>query len=201
MFSREFKHFQDKWTLIVYLFVQGTKPFNFFWYFQHIFCRLSYNILFAIGGWSAGNPTNFVETYDIRADKWLISYDKDSEQRAYHGVCVLDGIIYIIGGFDGKEYFNSAKRFYPITHTWNSCACMNFPRCYVSVTCLDHKIYAIGGFNGRLRMNSVERYNPIINQWEIITPMRKPRSDAGAATLLDKVHICSIKHQSKCFAF
>lgn len=28
--------------------------------------RIPYEILFAIGGWSAGSPTNFVETYDTR---------------------------------------------------------------------------------------------------------------------------------------
>lgn len=28
--------------------------------------RVPHEILFAIGGWSAGSPTNFVETYDTR---------------------------------------------------------------------------------------------------------------------------------------
>lgn len=28
--------------------------------------RIPYEILFAIGGWSAGSPTSFVETYDTR---------------------------------------------------------------------------------------------------------------------------------------
>jgi hypothetical protein len=32
--------------------------------------RIQHNILFAIGGWSEGNLTNFIETYDIRADHW-----------------------------------------------------------------------------------------------------------------------------------
>jgi kelch-like protein 10 len=33
--------------------------------------RVPYEILFAIGGWSGGSPTNFVETYDTRADRWV----------------------------------------------------------------------------------------------------------------------------------
>lgn len=28
--------------------------------------RIPYEILFAVGGWSAGSPTSFVETYDTR---------------------------------------------------------------------------------------------------------------------------------------
>lgn len=31
--------------------------------------RVPYEILFAIGGWSAGSPTSFVETYDTRCAK------------------------------------------------------------------------------------------------------------------------------------
>lgn len=28
--------------------------------------RIPFEILFAVGGWSAGSPTNFIETYDTR---------------------------------------------------------------------------------------------------------------------------------------
>jgi len=35
--------------------------------------RVPYEILFAIGGWSAGSPTSFVETYDTRYIKLLQS--------------------------------------------------------------------------------------------------------------------------------
>lgn len=28
--------------------------------------RIPHEILFAIGGWSAGSPTSFIETYDTR---------------------------------------------------------------------------------------------------------------------------------------
>lgn len=53
--------------------------------------RIPYDILFAIGGWSAGSPTNFIETYDTRADRWLLSVDTDTVPRAYHGLCELRG--------------------------------------------------------------------------------------------------------------
>lgn len=34
--------------------------------------RLPHEILFVIGGWSRSSPTNIVETYDTRADRWTI---------------------------------------------------------------------------------------------------------------------------------
>lgn len=33
--------------------------------------RVPHEILFAIGGWSGGSPTNYIETYDTRADRWI----------------------------------------------------------------------------------------------------------------------------------
>lgn len=33
--------------------------------------RVPHEILFAIGGWSGGNATDFIETYDTRADRWV----------------------------------------------------------------------------------------------------------------------------------
>ncbi|CAH1119729.1 unnamed protein product [Phaedon cochleariae] len=151
--------------------------------------RIPYGVLFAVGGWSAGSPTNFLETYDSRADRWLFSVDTDSSPRAYHGLCNLNEIIYMIGGFDGNEYFNTVRCFNPLDHKWSERSCMYYPRCYVSVVVHDGKIFAFGGYNGRTRMNSVERYDPEKNQWEILPPMQKQRSDASAAAVQDKIYV------------
>ena len=42
--------------------------------------RVPYEILFVIGGWSGGSPTNLVETYDTRADRWVVSSTPDCGQ-------------------------------------------------------------------------------------------------------------------------
>jgi len=39
--------------------------------------RIPHEVLFAIGGWSGGNPTNFIETYDTRADRWILVDEVD----------------------------------------------------------------------------------------------------------------------------
>lgn len=151
--------------------------------------RVPHDILFAIGGWTAGSPTNFIETYDTRADRWLLSRDCDKVPRAYHGICQIDGLIYMIGGFDGNEHFSTVRSFDPIKHQWRDCACMYYPRCYVSVATHNNKIYALGGYNGRIRMSSVERYDPGTNQWELIQSMQSQRSDASAAAMDNKIYI------------
>ncbi|CAK9802012.1 Kelch-like protein 10 [Anthophora quadrimaculata] len=151
--------------------------------------RIPYEILFAIGGWSAGSPTNFVETYDTRADRWFLSVSTDATPRAYHGLCTLNNLIYMIGGFDGNQHFNTVRCFDPVTKEWRERACMYHARCYVSVCTHGGKIYALGGYNGRTRMSSGERYEPQRNQWEMIPPMHRQRSDASAAALQDKIYI------------
>ncbi|VVD04922.1 unnamed protein product [Leptidea sinapis] len=126
--------------------------------------RIPYEVLFAVGGWSAGSPTSFVETYDTRADRWFLSIHMDLSPRAYHGLCTLHNLIYMIGGFDGSDHFNTVRCYDPVTNTWHERACIT-------------------------RMSSVERYYPEKNQWEMTTPMNKQRSDASAASLGGKIYI------------
>ena len=44
--------------------------------------------------------------------------------RAYHATVALDGAIYMIGGFDGTQYYNSVKKFDAIEKTWQEVAPM-----------------------------------------------------------------------------
>ncbi|XP_011302839.1 kelch-like protein 10 [Fopius arisanus] len=150
--------------------------------------RIPYEILFAIGGWTGGYPTSFVETYDVRADSWFV-VNTDVAPKAYHGLCTLDNLIYMIGGYAGHQYFNTVCCYDPILKKWHERACMYHARCYVSVCTHGGKIYALGGSNGRERMNSTERYTPERNQWEIIPPMHTRRSDASAAVLKEKIYV------------
>ncbi|XP_036408779.1 kelch-like protein 10 [Megalops cyprinoides] len=151
--------------------------------------RLPHTVLLAIGGWSGSNPTNAIESYDMRANCW-VNVSHEESPRAYHGAVFLNGFVYCIGGRDNMEYFSSVRKFDPAALTWHEAAPMHCCRCFVSVTELDGQIYAMGGFDGYVRLNSAERYNPETNQWSFIAPMHEHRSDASATTLHGKVYIC-----------
>lgn len=161
--------------------------------------RVPHEILFAIGGWSGGSPTNFIETYDTRADRWVKVKEVDpSGPRAYHGTAVIGFDIYVIGGFDGMDYFNSCRCFNAVTKQWREVGPMNARRCYVSVGILDGFIYAMGGYDGHHRQNTVERYNPRTNQWSMVVPMHMQRSDACATTLNGKIYIAGGFNGQEC---
>jgi len=40
--------------------------------------RVPHELLFVVGGWSGGSPTNILETYDIRADRWIVCDSMDT---------------------------------------------------------------------------------------------------------------------------
>lgn len=149
--------------------------------------RVPHEILFAIGGWSGGSPTNYVETYDTRADRWVKVEEVDpTGPRAYHGTAVVGFKIYVVGGFDGMDYFNSCRCFDAVNKNWKEIAPMHARRCYVSTAVHNNIIYAMGGYDGHHRQNTAEKYDYMSNQWTLIAPMNMQRSDASACTLNGK---------------
>ncbi|NXJ85869.1 KLH10 protein, partial [Trogon melanurus] len=160
--------------------------------------RLPFAVLFAIGGWSGGSPTNAIETYDARADRWVTVMGEQEGPLAYHSAVYLQGFVYAVGGFDGVDCISRVKRFDLLHKTWQEVAPMHSKRCYVSTAVLHSHIYAMGGLDGHVRLSTAERYDPEANQWTLIAPMHEQRSDASATTLQDKVYICGGFNGTEC---
>ncbi|XP_070497155.1 kelch-like protein 10 [Chironomus tepperi] len=163
--------------------------------------RLPHEIIFAIGGWSEGAPQSCIETYDTRADRWIRVaplFEDLKGPRSYHGTAVIGTKMYIIGGFNGTEYFNTCTRFDPVRKTWKEIAPMHIRRCYVSVAVLGKFVYALGGYDGRSRQNTVERYCVKTNQWSYIKSMHFRRSDADACTVNGKIYITGGFNGNEC---
>lgn len=102
--------------------------------------RIPYDIVFAMGGWTIGSPTNSIETYDARADNWMTVWKLIKQvylfviqilevdpmgARAYHGTVVMGHEIFVIGGYNGFDYFNSCRCFNLLDRTWRDIAPMN----------------------------------------------------------------------------
>ena len=52
-----------------------------------------------LGGW-ASEPTNLVEIFNLLDKSWSVSTLKlPGSSRAYHGMEILDGSIWVVGGF------------------------------------------------------------------------------------------------------
>ncbi|XP_022523787.2 kelch-like protein 10 [Astyanax mexicanus] len=163
--------------------------------------RIPGSCLFALSGWNGGF-INAVEFYNSNVDCWtpLSWVDIDETPRGYYGTAVLDGHLYVLGGFNSGVYFNTVKKLNPLTQTWHQVGHMQLQRCYVTVAVLDGLIYAMGGHSGRERLSSVERYDPKTNQWSLITSMQLVRSDASATALNGKIYICGGYNGRQCLS-
>ncbi|KAH7966653.1 hypothetical protein HPB49_018273 [Dermacentor silvarum] len=168
--------------------------------------RIPHEVMFVIGGWMAGGPTTYIESYDTKADRWIkasaasiipsctqhrpprsprrfaVETVDPEGPRAYHKCAAIGNDIYVIGGFNGEDYFSSVRCFNACTKQWRSVTPMHVKRCYVSIAVLEDIIYAMGGYDGRHRQNTAEKFDHRTNQWTMIAPMLMQRSDACATT-------------------
>ncbi|KAG7255293.1 hypothetical protein CRUP_021641 [Coryphaenoides rupestris] len=109
--------------------------------------------------------TNGIESYDPRADRWVaVATDREEAPCGYHGIVVLHGSVYHVGGFDGVDFHNSMRRLDLATRRWHAAAPMHERRGSVCVAVVGGGFYAMGGHNGHRRLSGVERYLPDGNQ-------------------------------------
>ncbi|KAH9384224.1 hypothetical protein HPB48_026217 [Haemaphysalis longicornis] len=136
-----------------------------------------------------GGATSKLLTYNCRSRRWVLHPDQCTPPRAYHGVAMLNGLVYFIGGFDGRSCYHSVVCLDVPRLKWSTKSSMNMARCYVSVALLQGYIYAMGGFDGEGRTSSCERYDASRNQWEFVASMHDVRSDASAVAVTGRIYV------------
>lgn len=80
--------------------------------------RIPAEVIFVIGGWQDNMITTLIETYDVRTNMWLESHISLKYTRAYHGLEVLNGYLYVIGGTNGNKTLSSMHCFDPNNGRW-----------------------------------------------------------------------------------
>ncbi len=102
---------------------------------------------------------------------------------SFAGAAVLNGRIYVCGGYDGSKFLNSCEVYDQYPNAWAPVAPMNCARSRVSIVAYGDKLYALGGFDGTSNLNSVEMYDPETNTWSFTTSMLCHEGGIGAAVL------------------
>jgi len=104
-----------------------------------------------------------------------------------HGA-LLDGKIYIAGGFDSTDtQTNRAYRYDPSHDTWERIADLPASRHHMPLVVLNDTLYAVGGLQGDTAFDAVATmwmYRVDRNRWEERAPLPKPRG-ASAAGIVD----------------
>lgn len=141
------------------------------------------------GGYEHGIPSSTIKTFDIRAGMWFKMQLSDKYPRVYHATAVFGHKVYIIGGSDGIQIFNSVIRFDPIHYKFETCKSMNELRCYHCAVRYGNYLVVMGGNNGKERLRTCEMYDPHRNTWRYIEPMNSARCDASATVFNGKIYI------------
>lgn len=69
--------------------------------------------LFLFGGMINGQPTDIVLSYDPNNDSWEELNTKLANPLAYASATTREGVIYLVGGWDGKEWRDQVLSFSP----------------------------------------------------------------------------------------
>ncbi|MDY7077431.1 MAG: kelch repeat-containing protein [Chloroflexota bacterium] len=110
--------------------------------------------LYAIGGGEPGHePSEIdrIDVYDPASDSWTIAGAASLGTRRTHlgsPMPVVNGKIYVIGGWNGYSAQTSVEEYDPTTNNWRYVAVMPMARYAIGYGVLSNKVYAIGGNYG-----------------------------------------------------
>jgi hypothetical protein len=124
--------------------------------------------LFVCGGKSLATNTTMstMHVFDKNTGGWGKAPDM-LRPRVSARAAVVNGELYVVGGWDGSQVLSSVERFDQSQGRWFSCGTMGTPRASPALAILNGFLYAIGGFDGRDWLSSVERYDPGKDAWEV----------------------------------
>jgi N-acetylneuraminic acid mutarotase len=150
--------------------------------------------LYVIGGYSdlGAQPwpahANLWE-YDPATDEWS-SRAPAPRAIAAMGVAAFEGRLYVFGGADGVDYFDSTFIYDPQTDSWSNGTAMHAPVEHTAATVLASNIYvaagrALNGGNSR----ALRVYTPETDSWRLGPSMELARSGHGLATMGARLYV------------
>jgi N-acetylneuraminic acid mutarotase len=128
--------------------------------------------------------------YDPGTNSWS-TRTQPSQVHAYAAGGVIDGKLYVAGGFDGIGVSTTLEVYDPSTNAWSTLASMTTARSATAGEVIDGKFYVVGGWDGSQALDTVEVYDPVTNTWSSETPIPTPVSSTGqcAAVIDGTLHI------------
>ena len=142
--------------------------------------------IYAIGGYKLDNGNlvglSTVEEYNPTTDTWTKKTDMPTP-RATGSASVVNGKIYVVGGYDGKKDLSTVEVYNPATDTWTRKADMPTARwCCFSAGAVNGKGYFIGGGDDEV-VSTMEAYNPATDIWTREADMPTPRANLSTVAV------------------
>lgn len=145
--------------------------------------------LYVPGGIRAdGTPTDIVEAYSPSQNAWRRV--APLPRPIAGGLTIADGgFLYVLGGWDGNEYLDTAYVYDPAGDSWRPLSSLPAPRAYAAGDALMGRLYVTGGSDGESSQATCYVYAPSLDEWSDCPELLEPRVGAGATVLLNKLYI------------
>jgi large repetitive protein len=143
--------------------------------------------IYVVGGMGqkGGFLTN-TQIYDPATNTWLAEGKALPEGTDGAAVAVVNGILYIIGGYTASGFTGNVYSYNPTKNLWTKGRNpMPTPRNNAGTAVEDNIIYVIGG-NGssQLRLDVVESYNPATEDWDTsLAPLLNGKSEPSVGRI------------------
>lgn len=114
------------------------------------------------------------------------------QPRTEVSAAVLDGKIYLIGGFAKEGVASRVERYDPATDRWSSRASMPVPLHHAGAAALNGKIYVVGGLEGGRSWKpsgGLWEYDPRTDRWTAKQEMPTARGAMGVGVWEGKLHV------------
>ncbi|XP_074088073.1 kelch-like protein 33 [Macrotis lagotis] len=140
--------------------------------------------LYALGGRDNGAALDLVEAYDPKLDSWRTAPPLPIPCFA-HAASVLDGQVYVSGGFNGtNQYLASLFNYNPTRKpSWILLSPMKTPRAGHVMVALGGRLYVAGGLGEAGDLLSSEAYEPRTDTWMSLEPLPSPHVGAAGVAL------------------
>lgn len=144
--------------------------------------------VYTFGGYGSQRETlDSTEVYDPTIDEWrLIAPMPIGLHHPSAGV--VDGVIYVIGGYEGRAASSAVLAYDPATDGWTRKSDMPTARGALAAAVVAGQIYVAGGARG-VSVDDFARYDPATDTWTPLPPMPTPRDHLGAAVIDGKIYV------------
>lgn len=124
-----------------------------------------------------------LEIFNLTSKTWR-SAEPLPEPRSAYGLAVLDGKLYVLGGWDGQRFRKEVFMYDPAADAWTARTAMPTARAYASaVATSDGTIFVLGGENERGPLATTEIYTPDqegAGAWQTRASLPRPNSRFGS---------------------
>jgi kelch-like protein 18 len=149
--------------------------------------------LYLLGGWDGRQMRDEVWRYAPSSDdsvrpNWELVTRLETP-RAFLGATIVDGEIYVVGGYDGKSEMDLASAYTLATGAWRNLPPLRSPRSAFSLVYDGLAIFALGGGWTRT-VDTHERFDPAVGVWSNFpSPLSGEWRHLAAISYDDRIHI------------